>query len=118
MNIGGNIRDYSLEHLWHNTAQLSGLRQRTRADLWGYCHDCYYAEVCLAGCTAVSEPVMGRPGNNPFCHHRAIEMDRAGLGASRVRACGPGGRLRDGALPGRARAQGPGATRGRGAGGD
>jgi radical SAM protein with 4Fe4S-binding SPASM domain len=79
VNIGGNIRDYSLEHLWHNTAQLSGLRQRTRADLWGYCHDCYYAEVCLAGCTAVSEPVMGRPGNNPFCHHRAVEMDRAGL---------------------------------------
>ena len=22
---------------------------------------------------------MGRPGNNPFCHHRAVEMDRAGL---------------------------------------
>ncbi|MCB9749199.1 MAG: radical SAM protein [Myxococcales bacterium] len=79
VNIGGNIRDYTLDHLWHNTAQLSGLRQRTRADLWGYCHGCYYADVCLAGCTAVSEPVMGRPGNNPFCHHRAVEMDRAGL---------------------------------------
>lgn len=79
MNIGGNVRDHSLEHLWHNTGQLSDLRQRTRADLWGYCHDCYYAEVCLAGCTAVSEPLLGRPGNNPFCHHRALEMDRAGL---------------------------------------
>jgi hypothetical protein len=22
---------------------------------------------------------MGRPGNNPFCHHRALEMDRQGL---------------------------------------
>ena len=41
--------------------------------------DCYYAEVCLAGCTAVSEPLLGRPGNNPFCHHRALEMDSAGL---------------------------------------
>ena len=22
---------------------------------------------------------MGRPGNNPFCHHRALEMDRIGM---------------------------------------
>ena len=30
----------------------------------------------MAGCTATAEPIMGRPGNNPFCHHRALEMDR------------------------------------------
>ena len=29
--------------------------------------------------TAASEPLLGRPGNNPFCHHRALEMDRMGM---------------------------------------
>jgi hypothetical protein len=35
--------------------------------------------VCLGGCTSVSEPLLGRPGNNPMCHHRALELDREGL---------------------------------------
>src|SRR5690606_11331339 len=26
-----------------------------------------------------TEPLLGRPGNNRFCHHRALEMDRMGL---------------------------------------
>jgi hypothetical protein len=33
----------------------------------------------MAGCTAAAEPLLGRPGNNPFCHHRALMMDRQGL---------------------------------------
>jgi radical SAM protein with 4Fe4S-binding SPASM domain len=44
----------------------TGLREHTVDDLWGYCRECYYAELCMAGCTAVAEPVMGRPGNKPF----------------------------------------------------
>ena len=36
--------------------------------------------TCVAaGCTATSEPLLGRPGNNPFCHHRALEMPRRAL---------------------------------------
>src|SRR5690606_23319858 len=54
-------------------------RVRTVDDLWGYCRDCYYNDVCMAGCSATSEPLLGRPGNNPYCHHRALELDRAGL---------------------------------------
>jgi radical SAM protein with 4Fe4S-binding SPASM domain len=78
-NIGGNWRDQGLEFLWSSTPQLTSIRQRTVDDLWGYCRECYYADICMGGCTAVSEPVLGRPGNNPFCHHRALEMDRQGL---------------------------------------
>jgi radical SAM protein with 4Fe4S-binding SPASM domain len=77
-NVAGKWRDEGLAALW-TKPQISSLRERTRADLWGYCGECYYADVCRAGCTAVSEPLMGRPGNNPFCHHRALEMDRQGL---------------------------------------
>ncbi len=47
-------------------------------DLWGFCRDCYYADVCLGGCTATSFALFGRPGNNPYCHHRALELHRRG----------------------------------------
>lgn len=54
-------------------------RDRTKDDLWGYCRECYYAETCMGGCTWTSESLLGKPGNNPLCHHRALEMERVGL---------------------------------------
>lgn len=78
-NIGGNWRVHGVKKVWQESYQLGYVRERTIDDLWGYCRECYYAETCMAGCTAAAEPLLGRPGNNPFCHHRAIMMDRAGL---------------------------------------
>ena len=77
-NVGGNVRDHSLADIWQRSIELSYIRDRTTAELWGYCAQCYYADVCRAGCTATAEPLLGRPGNNPFCHHRALEMHRMG----------------------------------------
>ncbi len=77
-NIGGSWREEGLAALW-TKPQIDSLRERTRSDLWGYCAECYYADVCKGGCTAVSEPLMGRPGNNPFCHYRALQMDEQGM---------------------------------------
>lgn len=77
-NVAGMWREEGLAALW-TKPQISSLRERTEKDLWGYCGDCYYADQCKAGCTAVSEPLLGRPGNNPFCHHRALQMDKQGL---------------------------------------
>lgn len=34
---------------------------------------------CLSGCTCVTTSLFGKPGNNPYCHHRALEMQRVGL---------------------------------------
>ena len=79
LNVGGNWREHSLRKLWEESYQLGYIRTRTRDDLWGYCRECYYADICMAGCTAASEPLLGRPGNNPFCHHRAMMLDREGL---------------------------------------
>ena len=76
--IGGNIRDASLRDIWERAAPLRYTRDRTVADLWGYCRTCYYAEVCRAGCTWTGSVLFGKPGNNPYCHHRALEFERAG----------------------------------------
>ena len=75
---GGNIRDARLVDIWERAAPLRYTRDRTTADLWGFCATCYYADECMSGCTWTSFVTLARPGNNPFCHHRALEMQRAG----------------------------------------
>ena len=75
---GGNIRDTTLRDVWERAEPLRYTRDRTVEDLWGYCRTCYYADECRAGCTWTSHVLFGRPGNNPYCHHRALEMQRAG----------------------------------------
>ncbi len=78
-NLAGSWREHGLKLLWERAPEMTYIRERTVDDLWGYCRECYYADVCRAGCTATSEPLLGRPGNNPFCHHRSLEMQAAGL---------------------------------------
>jgi radical SAM protein with 4Fe4S-binding SPASM domain len=78
-NVGGQWRVHGIRKVWEESYQLGYIRERTVDDLWGYCRTCYYAETCMAGCTAAAEPLLGRPGNNPFCHHRATMMDKEGL---------------------------------------
>lgn len=88
---GANIRDMPLEAIWQSTQQLAYLRTRSRDDLWGFCHGCYYADVCLGGCTWTAHSLFGRPGNNPYCHHRALALKRDGLReVVRLRQSAPG----------------------------
>jgi radical SAM protein with 4Fe4S-binding SPASM domain len=75
---GGNIRDASLRDIWERSAPLRYTRDRTVEDLWGYCRTCYYADECRAGCTWTSFLIFGRPGNNPYCHHRVLELQKVG----------------------------------------
>jgi radical SAM protein with 4Fe4S-binding SPASM domain len=75
---GGNVRESRLVDIWERAAPLRHNRERTVDSLWGFCRSCYYADVCKGGCTWTAESLLGRPGNNPMCHHRALEMARAG----------------------------------------
>jgi Y-X(10)_GDL-associated radical SAM protein len=76
---GGNIRDMPLEDIWKLTPELSFARTKTRDELWGFCRTCYYAEVCTGGCTWTVDSLLGRRGNNPYCHHRALELAKQNL---------------------------------------
>jgi radical SAM protein with 4Fe4S-binding SPASM domain len=76
---GGNVRVSSLKDVWERSTPLRYTRDRTPGELWGYCRGCYYADECRGGCTWMAHALFGKPGNNPYCHHRAIEMQRAGL---------------------------------------
>jgi radical SAM protein with 4Fe4S-binding SPASM domain len=75
---GGNVRDAKLVDIWERGAAMRYIRDRTVDDLWGFCRSCYYADECRGGCTWTAESLLGKPGNNPMCHHRALEMQRIG----------------------------------------
>jgi radical SAM protein with 4Fe4S-binding SPASM domain len=76
---GGNVRDMSIEDIWNTTPELAFTRERTKNDLWGFCRTCYYADVCRSGCSWTSTVMFGRAGNNPYCHHRTLELKKEGL---------------------------------------
>jgi Y-X(10)_GDL-associated radical SAM protein len=76
---GGNVRDLTLEKIWNGSKEIHFGRLRSVEDLWGFCRTCYYADVCRGGCTWTSHSLLGRPGNNPYCHYRALELQKNGL---------------------------------------
>lgn len=75
---GGNVTTSSVRDIWERAQPLRYTRDRTVDDLWGFCRTCYYADECKAGCTWTAHSLFGKPGNNPFCHHRSLELARDG----------------------------------------
>jgi hypothetical protein len=75
-----------LRDIWERAAPLRYTRDRTVEDLWGYCRECYYADSCRAGCTWTADVFFGKPGNNPYCHHRALEFAQRGKRERLVRS--------------------------------
>lgn len=77
--VGGSLRDSTLRALWESSPALAFARARTRDDLWGFCAECDFADVCLGGCTFTAHAILGRPGNNPYCHYRARTLRARGV---------------------------------------
>jgi radical SAM protein with 4Fe4S-binding SPASM domain len=75
----GDVRDTPIAELWATHPALQFNRNRGVEDLWGFCRDCYFAEVCRGGCTWTADSLLGRRGNNPYCHHRALKLAERGV---------------------------------------
>jgi hypothetical protein len=93
--VGGNVRERALVDIWERAPAVRFTRERTVEDLWGFCKSCYHAEDCLAGCSWTAHSILGKPGNNPYCHHRALTLKRAGLRERIVQRAVPPGRSFD-----------------------
>jgi radical SAM protein with 4Fe4S-binding SPASM domain len=77
--VGGNIRDLPLKQIWSETPELNFVQQRDVSELWGFCGECYYGPVCMAGCSWTSHCTLGRRGNQPYCYHRAETLKKRGI---------------------------------------
>ncbi|MBW2455586.1 MAG: radical SAM protein [Deltaproteobacteria bacterium] len=75
----GTVTGESLESLWRQSPAMAFARDSSVDELWGFCGSCYYAALCRAGCTWTSHALFGKRGNNPYCHHRALELARQGV---------------------------------------
>lgn len=96
--VAGNVRKTPLRQLWEEAAELKISRCFDRSSLWGFCATCYYSDTCKAGCIWTSATILGRHGNAPYCHHRAIELLNQGKRERLVRVRAASGQLRDCAL--------------------
>jgi radical SAM protein with 4Fe4S-binding SPASM domain len=76
--VGGNVREKSVKDIWDKTPQLAFARVRTPDELWGFCKTCDFAAVCMGGCSFTAHAILGRPGNNPYCHYRARTLAKRG----------------------------------------
>ncbi len=72
--VGGNVREQSLKDIWERSKELRFTRDMTVEDLSGFCRTCYYAEECKGGCNWTTHVAFGKAGDNPWCHHRALEL--------------------------------------------
>ncbi len=77
--VGGNVRDRALAAIWEADSPLAFTRARTVDDLWGFCRTCDFADPCMGGCSFTAHAILGRPGNNPYCHYRARTLAKQGL---------------------------------------
>jgi radical SAM protein with 4Fe4S-binding SPASM domain len=77
--VGGNVRHRPLAAIWADASALRFARDRDVSELWGFCGSCYYAETCRGGCSWTAHTLLGRRGNMPYCHHRALELAAQGL---------------------------------------
>jgi radical SAM protein with 4Fe4S-binding SPASM domain len=93
--VGGNVRERSLRDIWDNAPELRFARGFVLDDLWGFCRTCYYAEHCKGGCLWTSSTLLGKTGNNPYCHHRALELLARGKRERLTLVRAAPGRIRD-----------------------
>lgn len=81
---GANIRDMTLAQIMLHTAPLQlnmapRFSEESVAHLWGFCGTCRYKKLCRGGCSWTAHVFFDKRGNNPYCHHRALELDAQGL---------------------------------------
>jgi radical SAM protein with 4Fe4S-binding SPASM domain len=93
--VAGNIRQASVRELWEHAPELQFTRHFVIDDLWGFCRGCYYAETCKGGCLWTAMSLLGKVGNNPYCHHRALELLRENKRERLVLVSRAPGRARD-----------------------
>ncbi len=75
---GASVRTAPLREIWEHDARVGVLRGRTVDDLWGFCRTCPFAATCMGGCTFTAHSILGRPGNDPYCHFRARTLAARG----------------------------------------
>ncbi len=74
-----NVKRLSLREIWECNAEFDWTRNRSEKRLWGFCGECVHARSCHGGCVQSSQALFGKPGNNPYCEYRVLELAAKGI---------------------------------------
>ncbi|WP_264049602.1 radical SAM/SPASM domain-containing protein [Mycobacterium parmense] len=80
---GGTVRRQRIAEMLSSAPEMNfnllSEQSDRRGELWGFCRTCAHADTCRGGCSWTAHTLFGRRGNNPYCHHRALELQRQGM---------------------------------------
>jgi radical SAM protein with 4Fe4S-binding SPASM domain len=81
--VGGNIRERRLRDIVERAPELrfnlgAGTPEGV-SHLWGFCKTCEFAELCRGGCSWTAHVFFNKRGNNVYCHHRALSLEKRGV---------------------------------------
>jgi nif11-class peptide radical SAM maturase 3 len=79
---GGNIRNHKLRDILATpelTFNTNAASPEGTAHLWGFCQTCQFARLCRGGCSWTAHVFFNKRGNNPYCHHRALQNAGRGV---------------------------------------
>ena len=82
---GGTVRKQSIAEMLSTAPEMTFNLLSGQSELWGFCRTCAHADTCRGGCSWTAHTLFGRRGNNPYCHHRALELNQQGLRERLVR---------------------------------
>jgi len=88
--IEGNLRERSLDEIWHQPDAFAYNRAFTLDSLTGFCGECRYAQQCRGGSRCVSSSMSGVLTEDTYCYHRVASLStirrRRAAGTSAVAA--------------------------------
>ena len=82
---GGTVRKQRIAEMLSTAPEMTFNLPGEQSELWGFCRTCAHADTCRGGCSWTAHTLFGRRGNNPDCHHRALELNQQGLRERLVR---------------------------------
>jgi len=68
----GNVRERSLEAIWHADGAFGYNRDFRKELLSGFCAECQFGELCRGGCRSISHYTTGSLFNDVHCHFRLL----------------------------------------------
>ncbi len=75
--VEGNVRERTLDEIWHAPGVFAFNRDSGQAQLTGGCARCRYGAICRGGARCVSSAVNGTVTDDPYCYHRVATEARA-----------------------------------------
>jgi radical SAM protein with 4Fe4S-binding SPASM domain len=82
--VEGNLRQASLDQIWHRQGVFAFNRDFDPRSLTGFCATCRYSWLCRGGARCVSSAYLGSLTEDPYCYYRVATLQQRARRRARV----------------------------------